>query len=70
MASEAASAGVGSRPGGGVSGERGGQEYRAEELADARLLSRAAVLGVVESLTLAFLRDIARGDDPQLHLVL
>ncbi len=41
----------------------------AEELADARLLSRSEALAVIESLTEEFLEAISRGDDPELHLV-
>lgn len=41
----------------------------AEELADARLPSRTEVLAILESLTLAFLQAVARGEDPELHLV-
>ena len=41
----------------------------AEELADARLLSNAEVLAILESLTLAFLQALTRGEDPELHLV-
>lgn len=48
--------------------ERDGSSL-AEELADARLRSKAEVLAILESLTLAFLQAISRGDDPELHLV-
>lgn len=41
----------------------------AEELADARLLSRSETLAVIESLTEGFLEAISRGEDPELHLV-
>lgn len=51
-----------------MSGEREGG-CLAEELADARLRSKTEVLAILESLTIAFLQDIARGDDPELHLV-
>lgn len=48
--------------------ERDGSSL-AEELADARLRSKAEVLAILESLTLAFLQAISRGEDPELHLV-
>lgn len=41
----------------------------AEEMADAKLLTRSEALGVIESLTLDFLRAIARGEDPEMFLV-
>ena len=41
----------------------------AEELADAHLLPKGETLGVIESLTLAFLQTIARGEDPEILLV-
>lgn len=53
---------------GGSSGEREAG-CLAEELADARLLPQAEVLAILESLTLRFLQAIAKGDDPELHLV-
>lgn len=47
------------------------REYgcQAEEVADARLLPREEVLEIIESLTLRFLQAIAKGEDPELHLV-
>ena len=41
----------------------------AEELADARLLSRAEALAAIESLTYQFLLAISKGEDPELLLV-
>lgn len=41
----------------------------AEELADARLLSKREALTVIESLTHDFLQAISRGEDPELLLV-
>ena len=41
----------------------------AEEVADAKLTTRRETLLVIESLTQEFLRAIANGDDPELHLV-
>lgn len=43
--------------------------YLAEELANAKLLPRSEVLAIVESLTLAFLQKLSRGEDPNLVLV-
>ena len=51
-----------------ASGERE-SSCLAEELADARLPSKSEVLALLESLTLAFLQAIAKGEDPELHLV-
>lgn len=53
---------------GGRSGEREAG-CLAEELADARLFPQAEVLAILESLTLEFLQAIAKGSDPELHLV-
>ena len=41
----------------------------AEEVADARLLSRTEVLAAIESLTYQFLQAISKGEDPELLLV-
>ena len=41
----------------------------AEEVADAKLTTRRETLLIIESLTQEFLRAIANGDDPELHLV-
>lgn len=48
-----------------------GREYScsAEEMADAKLTTRRETLLIIESLTQDFLRAIANGDDPELHLV-
>lgn len=44
-------------------------ECFAEEVADAKVSSRPETLGIIESLTLALLKDVAGGDDPTLQLV-
>ena len=41
----------------------------AEELADARLLTRGETLQVIEALTLHFLEAVSKGEDPKLLLV-
>lgn len=41
----------------------------AEEVADAKLTTRRETLLIIESLTQEFLKAIASGDDPELHLV-
>ena len=48
-----------------------GRDYTcsAEEVADAKLTTRRETLIIIESLTQDFLRAIANGDDPELHLV-
>lgn len=53
-------------------GERCGEgetSCMAEEVADAQLLGRSEALKVIESLTLNFLKAIARGEDPEMFLV-
>ena len=56
---------------GGRDVEEEGKEYGclAEELADARLLSKKEAAGVIESLAISFLQAILRGEDPELFLV-
>ena len=51
--------------------EEEGREYGclAEELADARLLSKQEAVSVIESLTVNFLQAISRREDPELFLV-
>ena len=41
----------------------------AEEVSDAKLTTRRETLLIIECLTQEFLRAIANGDDPELHLV-
>ena len=52
------------------SGE-GDRDYgcAAEEVADARLLTKTEALAAIEALTLQFLQTIAKGEDPELLLV-
>lgn len=56
---------------GGGDVEEEGREYGclAEELADARLLSKQEAVSVIESLTVNFLQAISRREDPELFLV-
>ena len=56
---------------GGGDVEEEGREYGclAEELADARLLSKQEAVSVIESLTVSFLQAISRREDPELFLV-
>lgn len=56
---------------GGGDVEEEGREYGclAEELADARFLSKQEAAGVIESLAISFLQTISRREDPELFLV-
>ena len=51
--------------------EEEGKEFGclAEELADARLLSKKEAAGVIESLAISFLQAISRREDPEMFLV-
>ena len=50
--------------------EERGYGCLAEELSDARVMSKAQVISAIETLTLDFLRAISNGKDPELSLVI
>lgn len=43
--------------------------YLAEEVADAKVTSKAETLCIIEGVTLELLEAVASGEDPALHLV-
>lgn len=47
----------------------GSSEPSAEEVADAKVTTRAETLSIIEAITLKLLEAVANGTDPSMHLV-